>query len=184
MEHPLSIVLEIALLTVFLCLVAGMQYAVPNNFSRTRLIMSAFFVFIVLTLSISFWQFAFATFPFTIPAALLGVIAGYYFGVRAAEYRLRAKGVEHYMEHFAHVHVEDLRSLTWWSFVNFYTIAGRLLLINLVGLSSVIFRGAENWAISTSVVGAFLLGTLVPYLLHLWSIQPPKNQERRPHEQY
>ncbi len=49
-------------------------------------------------------------------------------------------------------------------------MVGGLLLINLVVLSTVIFHGAQLWAIMTSVFGAFLLGTIVPYLFHLWTI--------------
>ena len=81
------------------------------------------------------------------------------------------QGIEEYMEHFAHIHFHDIKSLTWWSFINFYSVMGALLLINLVGLSNVIFEGAELWAITTSIFGAFLIGTIVPYLAHLWSIK-------------
>jgi hypothetical protein len=172
-QLPYSITLVIAALTVFLCFVVGIKYAIEDNFTRTRLIMTSFFFFIVTTLSISFWEYAYASLPYTVPASLIGAGVGYLFGVRAAQERLQRSGVEHYVEHFAHVHITDLASLTWWSVINFYTVMGGLILINLVGLSTVIFKGDEVSAIRTSMVGAFLLGTIVPYLFHLWSIKAP-----------
>lgn len=170
-QLPLSIPLVIALLTAFLCFAVGLKYAALTGFERTRLTMTAFFVFIVATLSISFWQYALISLPYTIPAALIGALAGYWFGVRTERHKLRTHGLEHYMEHFAHVHLHDVAALNWWSIINFYTIMGGLLLINLIGLSTVIFGGEQVSAVRTSMVGAFLLGTIVPYLAHLWSIK-------------
>jgi hypothetical protein len=170
-QLPLSITLVIALLTLFLCFVAGLKYVLLSNFMRTRLIMTSFFLFIVATLTISFWEYRIASLPYTIPAALIGLLLGYLLGVRTAQQKLRTSGMEHYMEHFAHVHAHDVAALNWWSIINFYTVMGGLLLINLVGLSTVIFGGDAQSAIRTSMVGAFLLGTIVPYLAHLWSIK-------------
>lgn len=169
-QLPLSITLVIALLTVFLCFAVGAKYAIADNFVRTRLIMTAFFLFIVATLTISFWEFRISSLPYTAPAALAGVLLGYLLGVRTEQQKLRVSGIEHYMENFAHVHLYDITALNWWSVINFYTVMGGLLLINLVGLSTVIFGGDSQSAIRTSMVGAFLLGTIVPYLAHLWSI--------------
>ncbi len=168
---PASVTVTVALLTVFLIFAVALKYGSFSSFSRTRLVMTAFFFFIVATLTISFWKFALDTLPYSAPAALLGIIAGYLLGVQTERQKLRVQGIKTYMEHFAHIHSSDLKSLTWWSFINFYTVIGALALINLVGLSNVIFDGAERWAIITSAFGAFLLGTLVPYLLHLWSIK-------------
>ena len=171
MTLPASIIIVIAILTLFLSLVLVLKYAVRDQFTRTRLIMSMFFVFIVATLSISFWQYTLATLPYSFPAGVLGVVAGYFLGVRAAEEKLRTQGLEYYMEHFAHVHVEEIKSLNWWALINFYSVMGGLVMINLIGLATVIYRGSEVWAIATSVVGALLLGTIIPYLVHLWSIR-------------
>jgi hypothetical protein len=170
-QLPGTITVTIALLTVFLVFITALKYAVPNDFARTRAIMTSFFFFIVATLTISFRQYAMATLPFAIPAFFVGSVIGYAIGVRAAEKKLSAQGVAHYMEHFAHVHVGDLQKLNWWSVINFYSVMGALVLINFVGLSTVIFRQSEDLAILTSAVGAFLLGTIAPYLLHLWSIR-------------
>jgi ACR3 family arsenite efflux pump ArsB len=172
-QLPNSITLVLALLTVFLIFAVGIKYAIQNNFTRTRLVMTSFFCFIVLTLTISFWAYRMSSLPYTIPAALAGILAGYLLGVRTEQQKLRANGIEHYMEHFAHVHVHDFKALNWWSVINFYSVMGGLLLINLVGLSIVIFGGDSQSAIRTSMVGAFLLGTIVPYLVHLWSIKAP-----------
>lgn len=171
---PASITIVIALLTLFLIFITVVKYATQNHFARTRLTMTSFFVFIVMTLTISFWQFTFATLPYTIPATLLGVLLGYMLGVRTEQQKLRTQGLRYYMEHFAHIHITDVQELTWWSFINFYSVMGGLLLINLVGLSSVIFRGIETWAILSCVFGAFLLGSIVPYLAHLWSVTNKK----------
>lgn len=172
-QLPLSITASIALLTLFLCFAVGLKYAVLGNFERTRLVMTSFFFFIVLTLTISFWQYRAASLPYTIPAALLGMALGYALGVRTEQQKLKTHGIRHYMRHFAHVHFNDFKSLNWWSVINFYSVAGGLLLINLIGLSTVIFGGDQQSAVRTSMVGAFLLGTIVPYLFHLWSIKAP-----------
>ncbi|HWB33982.1 MAG TPA: hypothetical protein VG753_01505 [Candidatus Paceibacterota bacterium] len=168
---PDSITLTIATLTVFLVFITALKYGVEDNFTRTRLIMTAFFFFIIATLTIAFRQYTMATLPFTAPAFLIGATLGYFVGVRTAQEKLMAEGVAHYMEHFAHVHLEDLQQFNWWALINFYSVMSALVLINLVGLSTVIFRQAESWAIATSTVGAFLLGTVAPYLIHLWSIR-------------
>jgi hypothetical protein len=170
-QLPGSIIVTIAVLTVFLSLVTALKYAVADNFTRTRAIMTLFFFFIVTTLTISFWQYALATLPYTVPAWLLGALIGYVLGVRAAQKKLSMEGVTHYMEHFAHIHSDDLQHLTWWTLINFYTVMSALVLINLVGFSTVLFRQSEGLAIMTSAVGAFLLGTIAPYLIHLWSIK-------------
>jgi len=177
-QLPISIILVIALLTVFLCFAVGLKYAVMSNFMRTRLVMTSFFLFIVATLTISFWDYRIASLPYTAPAALLGVLLGYLLGVRTEQQKLRVHGIEHYVEHFAHVRLYDITSFNWWSVINFYTVMGGLFLINLVGLSTVIFRGDAQSAIRTAMVGAFLLGTIVPYLVPLWSIKAPHHTKR------
>lgn len=166
-----TIIIAILVLTLFLTYITGLKYAVTDTFTRTRLNMTSFFLFIVATLTISFWPYALASVPYTAPAALLGVIIGYVVGVREAERKLMMLGLNNYLEHFAHIHIKDLKELRWWSIVNFYSVMGALLLINLVGFSNVILKGKESWVITTCAVGAFLLGTIVPYLLHLWSIK-------------
>lgn len=168
---PVSITVVVALLAVFLMLVVALQYSGMNTFRRMRASMSAFFFFIVATLSVSFFNYAAATLPYTVPAFVLGVLVGYAFGVTTERQKLAAQGIEHYMEHFAHIHAEDLKHMTWWSIINFYSVGGGLLLINLVGFSNVILNGSEAGAIVTSTIGAFLLGTIAPYLVHLWSIR-------------
>lgn len=167
---PSSITLVIALLALFLSYLVVLKYNVRNNFARTRLGMTSFFVFIVLTLSLSFWQYTLHTLPFAVPAFFIGCALGYLIGVRGAEERLKNEGHAHYREHFAHIHVRGLKDLTWWSVLNFYSIAGALVLINLVGFSTVILK-SEVLAIATSSVGALLLGTVLPYLFHLWSLK-------------
>lgn len=165
---PGAIVLAIAVLAIFLSYLVVLKYTVRENFHRTRLTMTSFFFFIVITLSISFWQYTLATLPYTVPAFAIGLIAGTLVGLRGAEERLRQEGHAHYREHFAHIHIGS-GNLTWWSFINFYTIMGALVLINLVGFSTVLMP-SESLAITTSTVGALLLGTIAPYLVHLWSL--------------
>lgn len=167
---PPSITITIALLTVFLGYITVLKYAVPDNFTRMRLIMTSFFLFIVATLTISFYEFFFATLPFTIPAGIGGTLVGYFIGVRAAQKRLKLEGIESYTKHFAHIHIHGLEEVTWWSLINFYSVLGALALINLVGLTTVILHNLEPMALLTSAFGAFLIGTIIPYLAHLWSI--------------
>lgn len=170
-EFTLTVTAALVLLTAFLVFATGLKYGAQNKFARTRLLMTAFFLFIAASLTVSFWQYTFATLPFTIPAFFIGAFAGQFLGVRAARAKLRMQGAEHYMEHFAHVHVRDIASFSWWSIINFYSVMGGLALINLIGISVVLTRGSEVWAIGTSVFGAFLMGTIVPYLLHLWHLR-------------
>jgi len=170
-QLPISVVIVVALLTIFLSFVLAIRYIVYDEFNRTRLMMTALVVFIAATLTVSFYRYTFDTLPFTIPSCIVGMTVGYFVGVRTAERKLAVEGIAHYMGHFAHIHLYDLRNLSWWSFLNFYSVVGGLLMINLIGLSNVIFGGNEQWATITSIFGAFGIGTIVPYLLHLWNIR-------------
>lgn len=166
----LSIIAVIALLALFLISITVSKYAIHSNFARTRFTMSALFSFIVLTLSISFWPSARLTFPFALPMLLLGMLLGYAIGVRTERQKLMMHGVERYMERFAHIDPQDLKNLTWWSFINFYSIMCGLVLINLVGFTNVILQESRVFTILTSMVGAAFIGSILPYLAHLWSI--------------
>jgi hypothetical protein len=174
-QLPASITITVAILTLFLCFITALKYAVEDNFSRTRLIMTGFFFYIVAALTISFWQFTTMTLPFTIPAFIVGGVVGYFLGVRAEREKLRAEGLSYYMQHFAHIHSHDIETLTWWTVINFYSVMGALILINLVGFSTVLFHHPPQLVIGTTMVGAFLLGTIAPYLTHLWNIKAPQN---------
>jgi hypothetical protein len=165
-----SITIVIALLALFLISISVAKYAMRNKFARTRFTMSALFLFIVLTLSISFWPWAPLTLPYTIPFFILGMLLGYFIGVRTERQKLTTHGIEHYMERFAHIEHSDVRNLTWWSIINFYSITAALVLINLVGFTNVILAGSPLFIIITSVVGAALIGSILPYLAHLWTI--------------
>jgi hypothetical protein len=169
-----ALIAVIALSALFLISIPVFKYAIRDNFIRTRFIMSALFIFIVLTLSISFWPSARVTLPFAIPALLAGIALGYLIGVRTERQKLTMHGVEHYMEHFAHIEIQDVKSLTWWSVVNYYSIMSALVLINLVGFTNVILRGSPLFVIVTSVVGAALIGSILPYLVHLWMLSRSK----------
>lgn len=171
----ISTTVGIAALAAFLIYLTVLKYAVENNFVRTRLIMTGFFCFIVLTLTVAFWRYTLPSLWFSIPALVFGMLVGHFVGVRTAEERLMLEGAERYMEHFAHIHFADVKKLEWWSLINFYSIAGALVIINLLGLSVVIFDGGKSWALLTCGVGAFLLGTMAPYLIHLWSISKAQN---------
>jgi hypothetical protein len=164
------IIFAIALLALFLISVAVLKYAVQDTFMRTRLLMTALFFFIVLTLTISFWRSVALTLPYTLPAFILGILLGYFIGVHTERQKIMTQGMEHYMEHFAHIKHADLKNLTWWSIVNYYSIMGALILINLVGFTNVILDGSPAFVIITSVVGASLIGSILPYLAHLWTV--------------
>ncbi len=170
-QLPASITITIAVLTAFLIFISALKLGTEDHFTRMRLGMTAFFFFIILTLTISFQEYTLITLPFTIPAFFAGILAGYLVGVRAAETRIKTEGITHYMEHFAHIHVKDAKHLTWWSLVNFYTVMSALALINLVGLTTVIFHNTKPLTLLTSSFGAFLIGSIIPYLIHLWSIK-------------
>lgn len=174
MGTSLSVIAVIALLALFLIALTVAKYAVKSAFVRTRLIMSGLFGFIVLTLSISFWQSAFMTLPFTIPSLLLGVALGYHIGVRTERQKIMVHGIEHYMEHFAYIDPAEVRKLTWWTVVNYYSIMAALIVINLIGFTNVILKGSPLFIIVTSCVGAALIGSILPYLAHLWSIRREK----------
>jgi hypothetical protein len=73
-QLPGSITITVLLLTIFLSFITALKYAVANDFMRKRLIMTSFFFFIIATLTVSFWEYALATLPFTIPACLIGAL--------------------------------------------------------------------------------------------------------------
>lgn len=166
----LTILVDIAILAAFLTAVVALQYAVTDHFVRMRLVMTGLFIFVVCTLTWSFWPYAVASMSFSIPALFVGILIGRLVGVEAAQKRLASEG-EGYLRHFAHIHLGDLQKLEWWSVLNYYTVVGALVLINLVGLSDVLFAGHSAFAYATCAAGAFLIGTIVPYLVHLWSLR-------------
>jgi hypothetical protein len=165
-EHTPAVIAVLALLAIFLISVAAGKYAFKDNFVRTRFIMSALFIFITSTLTISFWPFALLTFPYALPALLVGIILGQRIGVHTEQLKI----VEHYMERFAHISHDDVTKLTWWSIINFYSIMCGLVLINLIGFTNIILGGSRTFIIATSVAGALFVGSIVPYLIHLWTI--------------
>jgi hypothetical protein len=167
--HP-EIIADLALLALFLISVAASRYAIQSNFARTRFVMTALFFYIIISLSISYWSLALQTFPFSIPAFVIGIILGEVVGVRTERQKIFMHGLEHYMERFAHISHRDLANFTWWSFINFYSISCVLVLINLIGFTTVILDRSAPLAILTSVIGAALIGSILPYLAHLWSI--------------
>lgn len=166
-----STTIAIATLAAFLIFITALKYAMADTFARTRLIMSAFVAFIVAALTASFWQYTVPSLGFSLPALALGMLAGHFVGVRAAQEKLVAQGVERYVEHITHVNFGDSQNLQWWSVINFYTIAGALVIINLLGLSVVLFNQSATLVFATCAIGAFLVGTLLPYLAHLWRVR-------------
>lgn len=178
-DHSFAITAVIALLAAFLISIAAFKYAIEDNFLRTRLVMSALFIFIVSTLTISFWPYAGLTFNYSFPALLIGIILGQIIGVRTEQQKIIEEGVERYAEHFAHIRKEDVKKLTWWSVINYYSISCGLILINLIGFTNIILHGSENFIIATSVVGALFTGSIIPYLIHLWSLSFTHHITRR-----
>lgn len=168
----LRIIATVAALTVFLVFLTILKFGVEDPFKRMRAGMTAFFLFIVATLTIAYFEFFFITLPFTVPAGAFGVMLGYLLGVQADRAKLAAQGAARYTKHFAHIHIKDVEEGNWWAVINFYTVMAALGLINLVGLTSVIFHNLEPMTLATSAFGAFLIGSIVPYLIHLWSIKP------------
>jgi hypothetical protein len=173
---PFSIIATVAVLTIFLCFITILKFAVEDAFTRTRAGMTAFFCFIVATLTISYWEFFFVTLPYTIPAGVAGVLVGYLLGVRTDKTKLAMQGAAIYTKHFAHIHLKDVERGNWWAVINFYTVMGALILINLVGLTTVIFHNLEPMTLATSAFGAFLVGSIIPYLFHLWTIRFRRRQ--------
>lgn len=165
-----TVTLTIAALAAFFIYITALKYAVRDDFDRTRLIMTSFFIFVTFTLTLAFWPYRYSSLPFAVPALLVGMGLGYFVAVRAAKERLMLEGVGRYIEHATHIYLRDLKALKWWSVINFYSVMGALLLINLIGLSMAWFKGNDTLAITTCVLGAFGVGTLAPYLYHLWSL--------------
>ena len=167
----IKIMLVLLALVIFLSLLMIYKYAIADDFHRTRVIMTTFLGFIVTTLTISFWEYTVQSIMFVIPAFLLGCYVGYSVAVKAAKRKLAQHGVQHYVQTVMHISKTELKAFNWWSIVNVYSIMGGLVLMNMVGLSLFIIPGYEPIAIATTVVGAFLIGTMVPYIVHLWSVK-------------
>src|SRR4051794_29309578 len=132
------IIIDLALLAAFLISIVVAKYAILDNFTRTRFTMSALFLYIVISLTNTYWYFAFITLPYTIPAFFVGAILGHIVGVRTEQQKLTMQGVEQYMERFAIISADDVKGFTWWTFVNFYSVTAALILINLIGFTSVL----------------------------------------------
>src|SRR3569623_318091 len=169
---PSSIIITIADLTVLFIAIVALKFAVEDDISRTRLTMSAFFLFIVVTLTLCFKDFFFATLPYSIPAGIVGVILGVFIGLPAAQERLKKEGLSRYRQDFASLEARGVRGVHWWTFLNFYTVITALVLINLVGLTTVLLHNLKPMALVTSAFGAFLIGSILPYLWHLWTLKP------------
>lgn len=172
MVNPVYIAtFSIALITTFLIAATAIKYGMEKStFQRNRAIMTLFMVFITITLGISFPQYLTSSLVYVISSLIVGMIIGHAVGVEAAKKKLTVQGMEYYMEHFAHIHIHDVKKMTWWSVINFYTVMIALFMINLIGLSTVIYK-TEIWAVISLCAGALLLGTLLPYILHLWTLK-------------
>jgi hypothetical protein len=178
MNQVTTIIVLIALLAAFLIAITVIKYAVKDKFTETRLMMSALFVFIITTMTLAFSRSVLETLPYTAPAFVIGMALGYLIGVRTERQKIMAHGIEHYMVHFAHIRSKDLKNLTWWSIVNFYSIMCGLILVNLVGFTNVILDRSPVFTVVSSVVGALLIGSIVPYLAHLWTFTMEKRLRR------
>jgi len=165
-----TMLVAVAALAVYLIFVVALQYTTTSRFTRMRLVMTGLFVYVVFTLTWAFWDYAIASLGLSSLALLGGLVVGRYVGVPAAQERMSAQGKAAYREHFAHVHPRDIAHLQWWSVINYYSIMAALVVINLTGLSDVWFAGHQGWALFTCAVGAFLVGSIVPYLVHLWDL--------------
>lgn len=170
-DSTLPVIEVIALLALFLIAITVFKYLIQDAFTRTRFMMTGLFLFIVLTLTIAFWPFALMTLPYTIPAFGVGILIGYLVGVQTERQKILVQGIEHYIEHFAHIEDEDFKNMTWWTVINFYSVTAALVLINLVGFTNVITHSSPVFVIVTTTVGAALIGSIVPYLAHLWTLR-------------
>ena len=169
-QTPYVVTLSIALITTFLIAATAIKYGMEKStFARNRAIMTLFVFFVTMTLGVSFWHNIMSAITYIIVSLVVGVLIGYFVGVETAKKKLTMQGLEYYTEHFAHIHIHDFKKLTWWSVINFYSVIIALFMINLIGLATVIFK-TEIWAVISLSAGAFLLGTLLPYILHLWSL--------------
>lgn len=168
MDSSAAITLMLALLAAFLVSITIAKYAFVHRFTRIRFVMSALFIYIVATLTVSFWNVALATLPYTIPVFFIGMYLGHRIGVGAEEQKISMMGIDSYMQRFAHITHHDIRRLNWWSFINFYSIMCGLVIINLVGLTTILLDSSSRSVIFTSIIGAAFIGSIVPYLTHLW----------------
>lgn len=167
----IAVMTALAALVIFLCLVVVLKYAIKGNFTRTRIILTLLLGFLVAVVLLAFWQHIAASATTMLTAFLLGVLIGERGGVRPAQRKIATEGVRYYMEEFVHTSKEELKAFTWWSIVNFYAIMCALIMMNLVGLSRILFDG--NMYLATGVVafGAFLIGVTLPYVIHLWRVR-------------
>jgi len=163
-----TIVIDLAFLAAFLISIVIAKYSIATEFGRTRFIMSALFLYIVASLTNTYWRFALMTLPYTIPAGLIGILLGYLAGVRTERRKLMMQGAERYIERFARISKDEVATFTWWTFINFYSITAALILINFIGFTSVLMHSSKGLINATSVVGASLIGSIIPYLIHLW----------------
>jgi hypothetical protein len=171
----IAVVTALAALVIFLCLVTVLKYAIRGNFTRTRVILTLLLVFLVAVVLLAFWQYIAASATTMFTTFLLGILVGERAGVRPAQRKIAIDGVQHYMEHYITSNKDEIKTLTWWGLVNFYAIMCALIMMNLIGLSRILFEGNRELAIAVVALGTFLIGTIVPYIIHLWRVHYENN---------
>lgn len=167
----IAVVTALAALVIFLCLVTVLKYAIRGNFTRTRIIMTALLFFLVAVVLLAFGPYITESATTMFTAFLLGLFIGERAGVRPAQRKIATDGVQHYIEHYVTDNKDEIKTLTWWSIVNFYAILCALIMMNLIGLSRILFEGHTTIAIGVVAFGAFLIGTILPYIIHLWRVR-------------
>lgn len=165
-------IITVGLISTYLLSLLYAKHTVRSSFMLTRVTVSAFVVTMFTVLFIVYWQYVVDYAVSASFALLAGTLVGHFLAVEVERHKISERGLAHYVEHYLHVHVKTLDNLEWWSVVNVHTIIVTLLLVNIIGLNELIFDSPE-WTRFIIVASNFLIGTTIPYLIHLWTIKPP-----------
>jgi hypothetical protein len=162
----------VGFLSAYLFFLLLMKHRTRSSFALTRITLTSFVVFAFLTLFVVYWRFVIDEAVWASIALLAGTFVGRFLAVEASQKRIAEEGLGNYFEHYLHIHIKSLHKVEWYSLVNVHTIIVALVLINMLGLNELIFESPE-WTRFSIVFANFLVGTCIPYMIHLWTLKAP-----------
>lgn len=170
MISEVQVIISIGLLSAYFFFLLLMRHAVRNHFLITRFTITAFIVYMFATLIVVYWTPMMDNAVQGSVAFLAGLVLGRFMAVTVERRKIAEEGLSNYLEHYLHIHIKSLENLEWWSIVNVHTVIVTLIFIDLLGLNRTVYDSAPA-TLFIVVLALFLVGTVIPYAVHLWTIK-------------